>query len=317
MAEGTATAAHDAAHDAEDDPVLELGAALAAQHYVVDRPLATVLHLAGRLELPVLLEGEPGVGKTAVAEALAAAQGARLVRLQCYEGLAAHHALYEWDYARQLLEIRIGEAEGVSGTGLRSRIFSPEFLLRRPLLEAIWPSDDRPVLLLIDEVDRADEEFEALLLEVLSQFQVTIPEIGTIRAERKPTIVLTANRTRALSDALRRRCLYHWIPFPSLEREIEIVRTRLPEVSDRLVQRGCLLVQRLRNGYYRKAPGVSETIDWLRALTLFGATDIDRGRIEDTIGCLLKDSEDIAAFLGRDSEQVYREFGLLPDGWTA
>ncbi|MHA6794315.1 AAA family ATPase [Pseudonocardia bannensis] len=306
--------------DLDDDPVRGLTAALAAQHYIVDRPLATVLHLAGHLELPLLLEGEPGVGKTAVAEALAAVRGARLVRLQCYEGLSAHHALYEWDYARQLLDIRIGEAEGLSGSGVRSRIFSPEFLLRRPLLEAIWPSGDdrhRPVLLLIDEVDRADEEFEALLLEVLSQFQVTIPEIGTIRAERRPTIVLTANRTRALSDALRRRCLYHWIPFPSLEREIEIVRTRLPEASERLVQRGCLLVQRLRGGYYRKAPGVSETIDWLRALTLFGATDLDRARVQDTIGCLLKDSEDVAAFLGRDSEQMYREFGLLPDGRTA
>lgn len=307
----------DAGAELDDDPVRELTAALAEQQYVVDRPLATVLHLADRLGLPLLLEGEPGVGKTAVAEALAAAQGARLVRLQCYEGLSAHHALYEWDYARQLLDIRIGEAEGMPGNALRSRIFSTDFLLRRPLLEAIWPSDERPVLLLIDEVDRADEEFEALLLEVLSQFQVTIPEIGTIRAERRPTIVLTANRTRALSDALRRRCLYHWIPFPGLEREIEIVRTRLPGVSERLVQRGCLLVQRLRGGYYRKAPGVSETIDWVRALTLLGATDVDRARVDDTIGCLLKDSDDIAAFLERDREQVYREFGLLADGRTA
>jgi MoxR-like ATPase len=299
------------------DLVADLATDLAGRGYIADRPLATVLHLARQLELPVLLEGEPGVGKTAVAEALAAAGGARLVRLQCYEGLSAHHALYEWDYARQLLDIRLGEADGRGGAELRSRIFSSEFLLRRPLLEAIWPTDDRPVLLLIDEVDRADEEFEALLLELLSQFQVTIPELGTIRAERRPTIVLTANRTRALSDALRRRCLYHWIGFPSLEREIEIVRTRLPEASDRLVQRGCLLVQRLRAGYYRKAPGVSETIDWLRALTLFGATDLDRDRVEDTLGCLLKDSEDMALFRGRDGEAVYREFGLLADGRTA
>jgi MoxR-like ATPase len=300
-----------------EEPVDALVAELAARQYVVDRPLATVLHLAERLELPVLLEGEPGVGKTAVAEALAAARGARLVRLQCYEGLSAHHALYEWDYARQLLDIRIGEAEGISRSTLRSRIFSPEFLLRRPLLEAIWPGEDRPVLLLVDEVDRADEEFEALLLEVLSQFQVTIPEIGTIRAERRPTIILTANRTRALSDALRRRCLYHWIGFPSLEREIRIVRTRLPEASHRLVQRGCLFVQRLRSGYYRKAPGISETVDWLRALTLFGATDLEPARVEHTLGCLLKDADDIAAFLERDREQVYRESGLLPGGRTA
>lgn len=307
----------DAGVDSCDDAVGDLTAALAAQGYITDRPLATVLHLASHLELPVLLEGEPGVGKTAVAEALAAVHGARLVRLQCYEGLSAHHALYEWDYARQLLDIRIGEAEGVSGTALRSRIFSTDFLLRRPLLEAIWPSEDRPVVLLIDEVDRADEEFEALLLEVLSQFQVTIPEIGTIRAGRRPTIVLTANRTRALSDALRRRCLYHWIPFPGLEREIEIVRTRLPGVSQRLVQRACLLVQRLRAGHYRKAPGVSETLDWVRALTLLGATDVDRALVDDTIGCLLKDSEDIAAFLEGDRQQVYREFGLLADDRTA
>lgn len=300
------------------DPVRDLALDLAAQSYIANRPLATVLHLARSLELPVLLEGEPGVGKTAVAEALAAAQGARLVRLQCYEGLSAHHALYEWDYARQLLDIRLGESEGTGGAERRSRIFSSEFLLRRPLLEAIWPVDDRPVLLLVDEVDRADEEFEALLLELLSQFQVTIPELGTIRAQRRPTIVLTANRTRALSDALRRRCLYHWIAFPTLEREIEIVRTRLPEASERLVQRGCLLVQRLRAGYYRKAPGVSETIDWLRALTLFGATDLDRDRVVDTLGCLLKDSEDIALFHGRDGEAVYREFGLLAaDGHPA
>jgi MoxR-like ATPase len=239
------------------------------------------------------------------------------VRLQCYEGLTAHHALYEWDYARQLLAIRMAEARGEAQGALRSAVFDPEFLLRRPLLDAIWPADGREVLLLVDEVDRADEEFEALLLEVLSQFQVTVPELGTITATRRPTIVLTANRTRALSDALRRRCLYHWIAYPSLEREIEIVRSRVPGASERLVQRACLLVQRLRGAHYRKAPGISETIDWLRALTLLGATDLDRGRVDDTIGCLLKDSDDVRQFTERDAERLDREFGLHPDGRTA
>ena len=219
-----------------------------------------------------------------------AARGARLVRLQCYEGLSAHHALYEWDYARQLLEIRMAEASGTSRDELESRIFDTRFLLRRPLLEAIWPYDDRPVLLLVDEVDRADEEFEALLLEVLSQFQVTIPEVGTVTATRRPTIVLTANRTRALSDALRRRCLYHWIPFPPLDREIEIVQRRLPEAAERLTRHACMFVQALRAGHYRKAPGVSETIDWMRAMTAMGTQELTAAGVEQTLGCLLKDA---------------------------
>ena len=296
-----------------DDPIQLLAAALLEQQYVVDRSLATVLHLARVLELPVLLEGEPGVGKTAVAEALAAAAGARLVRLQCYDGLAAHHALYEWDYARQLLAIRMAEAAGTGRDDLESQVFDMRFLLRRPLLEAIWPYDDRPVLLLVDEVDRADEEFEALLLEVLSQYQVTIPEIGTIKATRKPIIVLTANRTRALSDALRRRCLYHWIPFPTLDREIEIVQRRLPEVPERLARHACMLVQALRAGHYRKSPGVSETIDWLRALTAMGTVELSRPRVQDTIGCLLKDAEDTELFAQKDSARVYAGLGLRTD----
>jgi len=316
MPEPTATAASTDPLRAPDS-IQTLAASLAEQGYIADRPLATVLHLACSLRVPVLLEGEPGVGKTSVAEALAAARGARLVRLQCYEGLSAHHALYEWDYARQLLEIRLAEARGQVDEALQSRIFTTDFLLRRPLLEAIWPENEEDIVLLIDEIDRADEEFEALLLELLSQFQVTIPEIGTITARRRPTIVLTANRTRALSDALRRRCLYHWIPFPSLGREIEIVRRRAPEASERLVQRACLLVQRLREGYYRKAPGVSETIDWIRALTLLGATDLARGQVEDTLGCILKDSEDVAMFLRKDHDRLASELGLDEDDRTA
>ena len=300
------------------DPVTELSDRLATTGYIADRSLAMVLYLAGQLESPVLLEGEPGVGKTAVAEALAAVTGARLVRLQCYEGLAAHHALYEWDYTRQLLTIRMSEAGGAAAAGdLRSSIFSEEFLIRRPLLDAIWPGDDRPVVLLIDEIDRADEEFEALLLELLSQFQITIPEIGTITAQRRPAIVLTANRSRALSDALRRRCLYHWMPFPGLDREIAILRARQPAAADLLVQQTCLFVERIRAGYYRKAPGVSETLDWLRALTLLGARQIEPGLAAETIGVLLKDSADVRLFTGQDHERVYREYGMRADSMRA
>ncbi len=299
----------------EADPIQQLAGLLLDQGYVADRPLATVLYLAEVLTVPVLLEGEPGVGKTAVAESLAAARGARLVRLQCYEGLSAHHALYEWDYARQLLEIRMAEASGTSRDELESRIFDTRFLLRRPLLEAIWPYDDRPVLLLVDEVDRADEEFEALLLEVLSQFQVTIPEVGTVTATRRPTIVLTANRTRALSDALRRRCLYHWIPFPPLDREIEIVQRRLPEAAERLTRHACMFVQALRAGHYRKAPGVSETIDWMRAMTAMGTQELTAAGVEQTLGCLLKDADDVRLFVEKDSERVLSGLGLrVPNG---
>lgn len=297
-----------AAADASD-PVVRMIEALAGTGYVADRSLAVVLHLATTLELPVLLEGEPGVGKTAVAEALAEASGDRLVRLQCYEGLAAHQALYEWDYARQLLAIRMAEARGGVGDELRREVFSEEFLLRRPLLDAIAPGDGWPVVLLVDEVDRADEEFEALLLEVLGQFQVTIPELGTITAARRPRIVLTANRTRPLSDALRRRCLYHWLPYPELEREVEIVATRLPGVPEDLVRRACELVGRVRAGEYRKIPGVSETVDWVRALTLFGGR-LDAGTAADTAGCLFKDGEDLARFRGPDGGRVLREVGV-------
>jgi MoxR-like ATPase len=297
--------------------------ALAGTGYVADRSLAVVLHLAGSLELPVLLEGEPGVGKTAVAEALAEATGARLVRLQCYDGLAAHHALYEWDYARQLLAIRMAEARGAVGrdgvgpsgadrggaADLRAEVFAPEFLLRRPLLEAIDPPDGRPVVLLVDEVDRADEEFEALLLEVLGQFQVTVPELGTIVAARRPRVVLTANRTRALSDALRRRCLYHWLPYPTRDREVEIVAARLPGAAEDLVRRACELVDHIRNGGFRKTPGVSETVDWVRALTLVGGV-LDAATVRETAGCLFKDAEDLIRVQGPDGRRLLREAGV-------
>ena len=293
-----------------DDPIAALAEKLTADGYVADRQLAMALHLALSLEQPLLLEGEPGVGKTSVAESLAAVTGSRLVRLQCYEGLTAQQALYEWDYVRQLVSIRLGEAGGQSGDVIRAGIFSEEFLLRRPLLDAIWPVDDRPVLLLVDEVDRADEEFEALLLELLSQFQITVPEIGTIRARRRPTIVLTANRTRALSDALRRRCLYHWIPFPDIEREIRILQARLPTASTLLTEEVCRFVERVRAGYYRKLPSVSETVDWLRALTLLGTRRLSPDRVAETLGVLLKDSDDLRLFQAEDGERVFRELGM-------
>lgn len=271
--------------------------------YVADPALATVLFLADRLGSPLLLEGEPGVGKTSLAQAYAQTRGARLIRLQCYEGLAAHHALYEWDYARQMVAIRAAEATGGDRAGLERDLFDQRFLLRRPLLEAIWPSEPGPVVLLIDEVDRADEEFEALLLELLSDYQVTIPELGTITAATAPTIILTSNRTRTLSDALRRRCLYHWLPFPSLDRELDIIRHRLPGVDQVLARAVCRAVLALRAGHYRKSPGVSETLDWLAALTAIGAHDLTAEVLSLTAGCVLKDPEDLDRVVG-DADRI-------------
>ena len=218
--------------------------------------------------------------------------------------------MYEWDYTRQLLTIRMSEARGGGDTDLKASIFSPEFLIRRPLLEAIWPGDERPVVLLIDEIDRADEEFEALLLELLSQFQITIPEIGTITAERRPAIILTANRTRALSDALRRRCLYHWIPFPSIDREIAILEARLPGAAPLLIQQTCLFVERIRAGDTGKRRASPKPWTGRRALTLLGPGRSSRAQVTETIGVLLKDSEDIRLFTEKDHERVYREHGM-------
>ena len=237
----------------------EVVAALAGEGYLADRGLATAVYLAAVLEQPLLLEGEAGVGKTEVARALAGAQGARLIRLQCHEGIDLHHAVYDWDYQRQLLAIRAAEA----GSPARE-LFGDEFLLRRPLLEAL--EHDGPAVLLIDEVDRADDEFEAFLLEFLADFAISIPELGTVTAARRPLVVLTSNRTRELHDALKRRCLYHWIDYPSLEREAEIVRARLPGVPEAVAERVCRAVARLREEELYKLPGVGETITWARAL---------------------------------------------------
>jgi MoxR-like ATPase len=271
----------------------ELEAALRAASYLPDRGLATALFLGLRLEKPVLLEGEAGVGKTEAAKAIASALGARLIRLQCYEGLDVAHAVYEWNYSRQLLHIRAAQ----EGTVSEAELFGPEFLIRRPLLEAI--ESEEPVVLLIDEIDRADDEFEAFLLEVLSDFQITIPEVGTVGAERRPAVVLTSNRTRELHDALKRRCLFHWIGHPSLEREIEIVRLRVPGVSQRLAAQAAAFVRGLRGLDLAKPPGVAETIDWAQALAALGRQELDADVVEETLGSVLKYHEDFE--LVRDS----------------
>jgi len=267
----------------------ELQAALLDESYLADRGLATVLFLALKLEKPVLLEGEAGVGKTEAAKAIARVLGTRLIRLQCYEGLDVTHAVYEWNYSRQLLHIRAAQEGSVD----EQELFGPNFLIRRPLLEAIESTE--PVVLLIDEVDRADDEFEAFLLEVLSDFQITVPEIGTIRGTRRPVVVLTSNRTRELHDALKRRALYHWIDHPSLEREVEIVRLQVPNVPARLAVQAATFVQGLRRLDLAKPPGVAETIDWARALEALGCEELEPVVVESTLGSVLKHHEDLLA----------------------
>jgi MoxR-like ATPase len=270
---------------AEIDSVESAGKALAGQDYLADRQLALAVQLAVTLGQPLLLEGEAGVGKTEVARALAAALGARLIRLQCHEGIDLHHAVYDWDYARQLLALRAAEG-GVD----EGELFDRRFLLRRPLLEALESDASRPVVLLIDEVDRADDEFEAFLLEFLSDFAVTIPELGTITAQRRPIVFLTSNRTRELHDALKRRCLYHWIDYPDADRERAIVRARLPQVPERIAARVVQAVGKLREqGDLYKLPGVGETIVWAQALLAVG----DEADLEDTLGAALKVHEDV------------------------
>lgn len=274
---------------AEIDHLVDM---MRARRYVADREIATAIHLAMRLGKPLLVEGHAGVGKTEIAKTLAEALGTNLIRLQCYEGLDAAAALYEWNYPRQLLHLKAAEGEIATASEREQELFTSDFLFRRPLLEAILQTDRSPVLL-IDEVDRADEEFEAFLLEVLSDWQVTIPELGTLRAHHRPYVVLTSNRVRELSDALQRRCLYLWIDYPSFEREVEIVHVRLPGVPDRLTEQVCRFVRELRRLPLEKAPGVAETLDWASALVALDAVQLDEEAVMGTLGAVLKSREDI------------------------
>jgi MoxR-like ATPase len=271
--------------------VEDVVAAFADVDYIADRSLAVSVHLALQLSRPLFLEGEAGVGKTEVAKVLATVLGSPLIRLQCYEGLDVNHAVYEWDYARQMLAIRLLEAKGAGANADVADIMSREFLVARPLLQAV-ETPGRPVLL-IDELDRADEEFEAYLLEILSDFQVTIPEIGTIRAAEPPVVILTSNRTREIHDALKRRCIYHWVDYPDLEREVAIVMTRVPGIEERLARQLALAMKDMRALDLFKPPGVAETIDWARALRVLGAHELDKASVDDTLGVVLKYREDI------------------------
>jgi MoxR-like ATPase len=281
---------------------------LEQQAYIADRGLATSLYLALKLQRPLLLEGEAGVGKTEVAKVLASGLGTDLIRLQCYEGLDITHAVYEWNYARQLLEIRLMEASGgVERHKAARELFTEEFLIKRPLLQALSPTHERPPVLLIDELDRADEEFEGFLLELLSDFQVTIPELGAIRAAAPPIVVITSNRTRELHDALKRRCLYFWIDYPDFDKELRIVMTKAPGAAARLARQVTAFVQELRTAELYKKAGVSETLDWIAALVALDREELDAATVEQTLGILLKNHEDIEAFRGdRISEMLNR-----------
>jgi len=264
--------------------------------YIADRALATVIFLAHRLQKPLFLEGEPGVGKTEVGTVMAKLLDTELIRLQCYEGLDASAALYEWNYPKQLLQIKIEELEKKGKEDIEQVIYGPEFLIKRPLLQAILSSNDKPPVLLIDEVDRSDEEFEAFLLEVLSDFQITIPEIGTLRAKERPLVVVTSNRTRDVHDALKRRCLYHWIDYPSYEKEHDIVMTRLPGIKESLAGQVAHFMRRIRTLDFLKKPGISETLDWASALIALERERLDEEVVTQTLGCILKYQDDIERF---------------------
>jgi len=275
------------------ETIEEIQRALEGAKYITDRSTATVLYLSMKLGKPILVEGEAGVGKTEIAKVLAQVLDTRLIRLQCYEGLDASAALYEWNYPKQILWMKQAEICEVPRETVGQEIFSPEFLIRRPLLEAIQNDSQKPVVLLIDEIDRSDEEFEAFLLEVLSDFQITIPEIGTMRAKRRPYVILTSNRTRELHDALKRRCLYHWIDYPSLEKEKRIVLAKVPGVAETLVNQVCSFMQRVRKKEFYKRPGIAETLDWVMALMALGKGELDVQAVRETVGCIVKYYEDL------------------------
>ncbi|MGI9500495.1 MAG: AAA family ATPase [Geminicoccaceae bacterium] len=283
-------------------------ATLARGNYVADRSLATALYLALSLGRPLFLEGEAGVGKTEIAKVLSETLGRKLVRLQCYEGLDVSSAVYEWNYARQMLEIRLAEAEGSTDRAALGRdIFNDQFLIRRPLLQALEPSDGGAPVLLIDELDRTDEPFEAYLLEILSDFQVTIPEIGTIRAEERPIVIITSNRTREIHDALKRRCFYHWVDYPDAAREMAIIDARLPGTASSLTKQIVGFAQKLRAEDLFKVPGVAETLDWTQALMTLDRLELDPDTINDTLGTLLKYQDDIAKIQGSEAARFLNE----------
>ncbi|HEV8031383.1 MAG TPA: MoxR family ATPase [Stellaceae bacterium] len=291
-------------------------ALLASADYVADRSLATAVHLSLHLKRPLFLEGEAGVGKTEIAKVLASALKRRLIRLQCYEGLDVSSAVYEWDYARQMIEIRLAEAAEEDRGEIESTIFSDRFLIKRPLLQALEPEIGGAPVLLIDELDRTDEPFEAYLLELLSDFQVTIPEIGTIRAQQPPIVVITSNRTREIHDALKRRCFYYWIDYPNAEREMEILRRKAPHASEALSRQVVEFVQKLRKMDLFKLPGIAETIDWTEALMQLDVLELAPQAINDTLGVLLKYQDDIARIQGSEAarllDQVKAEIASAP-----
>jgi MoxR-like ATPase len=276
--------------------------------YITDPALATAVYLAVSLGKPLLLEGHAGLGKTEIAKTLAAFLGTRLIRLQCYEGLDISSAVYEWNYQKQLLAIKIEERTGLSVEEKEKHIFSRDFLMERPLLQAIQEKEASPVLL-IDEVDRADEAFEAFLLELLSDFQISIPELGTVKAKHTPLVILTSNRSRELGDALKRRCLYHWIEYPSMEKEMKIVAARLPGIAAKFEKQIVAFVQAVRRLNLMKAPGVAETLDWAQALMALGKTSLDNEAVEDTLGCLSKSMEDSAKIKAAGIEKMLTEVG--------
>ena len=289
--------------------------------YIADRSLATTLFLALKMGRPLFLEGEAGVGKTEIAKVLSKVLGRRLVRLQCYEGLDVSSAVYEWNYSRQMIEIRLAEAAGkVDRDKLAMDVMSKEFLIERPLLQALRSDENGLPVLLIDELDRTDEPFEAYLLEILSDYQITIPEIGTIKAEHPPIVIITSNRTREIHDALKRRCLYHWVDYPTAERELQIVTTKLPGINRQLSQQLVAFVQKLREQDLFKLPGVAETLDWADALTQLDKVALDSDAIDNTLGALLKYQDDIAEIRGSEAaqllEQVKQELARLDSGRT-
>ena len=284
---------------------------LSESHYIADRSLATTLYLSLKMGKPLFLEGEAGVGKTEVAKVLSSALGRKLVRLQCYEGLDVNSAVYEWNYSGQMIEIRLAEASGgIDKKSLSGDVFSKKFLIERPLLQALKTENGQPPVLLIDELDRTDEPFEAFLLELLSDFQITIPEIGTIKAEQPPLVIVTSNRTREIHDALKRRCLYHWVDYPSAEREFQIIQAKLPGIDKQLSAQLVAYVQHLRGEDLFKLPGVAETLDWAEALTQLDKVALDSEAVDNTLGTLLKYQDDIAKIRGSEAAQILERVKL-------